>query len=141
MKREVARPKKPDGIASLENVRRMLTEADKWGPIFGDGDGRPIIGPDGKQVEAQTHGLAATARKMVAQGGYQIASLAGRFTQQTDELASIQSTADTQTCWLLSTRIGADLNRPDGIRFARLKEKRTTVFVILPLERMRTHPG
>jgi type IV secretion system protein VirD4 len=116
----------------------MLTEADQWAPAVDD-DGRPILGPDGKQDTEQVRGLAATARKMVEDGGYEIASLAGRFVRTTDELASIQSTADTQTRWLLSRRIRADLQRRPGIDFRTLKKKRTTVFVILPAERMRTH--
>lgn len=135
---EAARPKKDGEIASLENVRVMLTEADRWGPLF-DADGEPIIGDDGKQVEGQTHGLAVTARKMVQSGGYAIASLAGRFSQMTEELASVQSTADTQTRWLLSRRIQEDLRKRPGIDFRTLKQKTTTVFVILPAERFRTH--
>jgi type IV secretion system protein VirD4 len=135
---ESARPKKAGEVASLENVRRILTEADRWGPLFDDYD-RPINDDDGKQVEGQTRGLAATARKMVEKGGYAVASLAGRFSQMTEELASVQSTADTQTRWLLSEKIGDDLRRRPGIDFRTLKERRTTVFVILPAERMRTH--
>jgi type IV secretion system protein VirD4 len=135
---EMVRPKEGGDVASLENVRRLLTEADQWGPLFDEDDGRPVIGGDGKQIEVQTHGLAATARRMVKDGGYEIASLAGRFTERTDELASIQSTADTQTRWLLSTRIRDDLKKP-GVDFSNLKKQPTTVFVILPAERMRTH--
>jgi type IV secretion system protein VirD4 len=135
---ELARPKKEGEIATLENVRRMLTEADRWGPLFDD-DGQPVTDEGGKQIEGQTHGLAATARKMVKSGGYAIASLAGRFSQMTEELASVQSTADTQTRWLLSERIVQDLRRRPGIDFRVLKQKLTTVFVILPAERFRTH--
>jgi type IV secretion system protein VirD4 len=135
---EAARPKEPGEVASLENVRRMLTEADEWGPAVDD-SGRPVLGPDGKQDTEQIRGLAATARKMVKEGGYEIASLAGRFVRTTDELLSIQSTADTQTRWLLSRRMRADLQRRPGIDFRTLKHKRTTVLVILPAERMRTH--
>jgi type IV secretion system protein VirD4 len=129
---EKVREKQPGEIASLKNVRRLLTEADEWGPAVDD---------DGKQTEEliQTHGLAARAREMVEKGGYEIASLAGRFTQRNDELASIQSTADTQTRWLLSPRIRESLKKTQGIRFKQLKEKPTTVYVILPAERMRTH--
>jgi type IV secretion system protein VirD4 len=129
---EKVREKEPGEIASLENVRRLLTEADTWGPEIGD-DGKPT----GEQI--QTHGLAARAREMVESGGYEIASLAGRFTQKNDELASIQSTADTQTRWLLSPRIRESLKKSSGIDFRQLKEKPTTVYVILPAERMRTH--
>jgi type IV secretion system protein VirD4 len=129
---EKVRRKEPGEIASLENVRKLLTEADTWGPEIGD-DGKPT----GEQI--QTLGLAARARDMVENGGYEIASLAGRFTQKNDELASIQSTADTQTRWLLSPRMRESIGKPSGIDFRQLKEKLTTVYVILPSERMRTH--
>lgn len=135
---ELARPKEPGEIATLENVRRMLTEADTWGPAFDD-NGMPVLRSDGEQEEEQKTGLAVTARRMVKEGGYEIASLAGRFVRMTREVASIQSTADTQTRWLLSQRIRADLQRRPGIDFRTLKQKRTTVFVILPAEFMRTH--
>jgi type IV secretion system protein VirD4 len=115
--------------ANLENVRAMLTEADKWERYTGD---------DGKQRERQTAGLTLTAADMVAEGGYEIASLAGRFTERTNELTSIRSTADTQTRWILSEPMRDDLKK-SGVDFARLKEKPTTVYVILPAERMRTH--
>lgn len=135
---EKIRPKRRGESTSLENVRRLLTEADRWAPLFDEYD-KPIIGTDSKQKEGQTKGLAATARVMVNEGGYEIASLAGRFTEMNDELASIKSTADTQTRWLLSQRIRDDLAKPGGIDFSTLKHERTTVFVILPAERLRTH--
>lgn len=111
--------------ANLENVRAMLTEADEWAER---------VGNDQRQLA----GLRVTAAKMAAQGGYEIASLAGRFTNLTDEISSIQSTADTQTRWLLSRPMRADLAKP-GIDFGKLKERPTTVYVILPAERLRTH--
>ena len=107
----------------------MLTEADKWERYTGD---------DGKQRERQTAGLTVTAADMVAEGGYEIASLAGRFTERTNELTSIRSTADTQTRWILSEPMRDDLKK-SGVDFSKLKEKPTTVYVILPAERMRTH--
>lgn len=121
---EVVREKKPDEVANLENVRRMLTEGDTTQTLDG--------------VRYVTGGLTVTARQMVADGGYQIASLAGRFTEQRNELASIRSAADTQTRWLLSERIRMDLKKP-GLDFRELKRTPQTVFVILPAERMRTH--
>ena len=74
----------------------------------------------------------------MTKGGYEIASLAARFTEQTNELASIRSTADTQTRWILSPPMRDDLKK-SGVDFRKLKEKPTTVYVILPAERMRTH--
>jgi type IV secretion system protein VirD4 len=120
---------KNGAAANLENVRALLTEADKWERYTGD---------DGKQREKQTAGLTLTAADMVAEGGYEIASLAGRFTERTNELTSIRSTADTQTRWILSEPMRDDLKK-SGVDFSKLKEKPTTVYVILPAERMRTH--
>ena len=120
---------KNGAAANLENVRALLTEADKWERYTGD---------DGKQRERQTAGLTLTAADMVAEGGYEIASLAGRFTERTNELTSIRSTADTQTRWILSEPMRDDLKK-SGVDFSKLKEKSTTVYVILPAERMRTH--
>jgi type IV secretion system protein VirD4 len=110
--------------ASLDNVRDLLT-VDEY--------------ENGKLVR----GLQKTAEQMVKRSGSQIASLAGRFTAENDEMASIRSAADTQTRWILSKRMQDDLrtdptHRP-GIDFAELKNKPTTVYVILPAERMRTH--
>ena len=120
---------KQRAAANLENVRALLTEADKWSQYTGD---------DGKKRERQTKGLRVTAADMVADGGYEIASLAARFTEQTNELTSIRSAADTQTRWILSPPMRDDLKK-DGVDFRRLKDRVTTVYVILPAERMRTH--
>jgi type IV secretion system protein VirD4 len=116
--------------ANLENVREMLTEPDRWEEYAGD---------DGKPHERLTAGLRYTATQMLLDGGYEIASLASRFAgRDTNELASIRSTGDTQTRWLLSKPMRDDLKKP-GVDFRKLKDKPTTVYVILPAERMRTH--
>jgi type IV secretion system protein VirD4 len=116
--------------ANLENVRERLTERDRW---------EPYTDEDGKKREWQTAGLRHTATLMAESGGYEIASLASRFADRdTNELASIRSTADTQTRWLLSKPMRDDLTKP-GVDFRKLKEKPTTIYVILPAERMRTH--
>ena len=116
--------------ANLENVREMLTEPDRWESYVGD---------DGKPHERLVGGLRYTAMLMTADGGYQIASLASRFAgRETNELASIRSTGDTQTRWLLSKPMRDDLKKT-GVNFGKLKDKPTTVYVILPAERMRTH--
>jgi type IV secretion system protein VirD4 len=117
--------------ANLENVRDMLTEPDESEPFKGD-DARP----NERLVRA---GLRHTAIEMTRDGGYEIASLASRFAgRDTNELASIRSTGDTQTRWLLSKPMRDDLKKP-GVDFRKLKDKPTTVYVILPAERMRTH--
>ena len=115
--------------ANLENVRAMLTEADRW-ERYTDSEGKTRERPKG--------GFRVTAADMVEKGGYEIASLAARFTEQTNELASVRSTADTQTRWILSPPMRDDLKK-NGVDFRKLKERPTTVYVILPAERMRTH--
>jgi type IV secretion system protein VirD4 len=117
--------------ANLENVRDMLTEPD---------ESVPNTSADAKPNERVTvAGLRHTATLMAKSGGYEIASLAARFAgRDTNELASIRSTGDTQTRWLLSKPMRDDLKKP-GVDFRRLKDKPTTVYVILPAERMRTH--
>jgi type IV secretion system protein VirD4 len=98
---------------SLANVRAMLTEAEKL-----------------NEKNEVVKGLAITAQKMVEHGG-QIASLAGRFTGDSREINSIKSTADTQTRWLLSSSMAADLEK-HGVDFKRLRDRPTTVYIILP---------
>jgi type IV secretion system protein VirD4 len=116
--------------ANLENVREILTEPDRW---------ETYIGEDGKPHERLIGGLRYNATQMAIDGGYEIASLASRFAgRDTNELASIRSTGDTQTRWLLSKPMRDDLKKP-GVDFRKLKDKPTTVYVILPAERMRTH--
>jgi type IV secretion system protein VirD4 len=115
--------------ANLENVRAMLTEPDEW---------VPAVRQDGKEYLKQVAGLRVTARKMVRDGGFEIESLAGRFTEDNKEISGIRSSADTQTQWLLSPQIRDDLKK-DGVDFGNLKKRPTTVYVILPAERLRTH--
>ena len=115
--------------ASLAHVRAMLTEADKF---------RTYEDEDGKKRREQTKGLRITAADMIAEGGPIVESLASRFTEQSEELASIRSTADTQTRWMLSPPVAADIAK-NGVDFRKLKETPTTVYVILPAQSMRTH--
>ena len=116
--------------ANLENVREMLTAPDTY---------ETFIGENGRPHERLTGGLRYIATQMVLEGGYQIASLASRFAgKDTNELAGIRSTADTQTRWLLSKPMRDDLKK-SGVDFRALKDKPTTVYVILPAERLRTH--
>lgn len=108
----------------LENVRRMLTEPDEV-----EGSGK-----DARLVK----GLRVTAAEMCERGGFEIASLASRFTRNSEEMSSIRSTADRQTWWMLSKPMRDNLARND-IDFADLKKRPITVYIVLPAERMRTH--
>ncbi len=122
---EVQEAKREGRMPLLTNVRQLLTEA-------AEND----IDADGKRY--QVKGLRVTATQAVAKGGFVVESLMARFMYATDEISSIQSTGDTQTRWLLSSPVRDDLQKP-GIDFASLKDKPTTVYVILPAERLRTH--
>jgi type IV secretion system protein VirD4 len=122
---EVTLARREGRAPSLANVRAMLTEPDEY-----------QRGPNGKP--RLVRGLRITAARMCAEGGFVIESLIGRFVRGTDEMASIQSTTDTQLRWLLSQPMRADL-LGDGIDFGRLKERPTTIYVILPQEQMETH--
>ena len=116
--------------ANLGHVRSLLTEPDRF-QLYKD--------ENGKEFEQQIAGLRHTATQMTLDGGFEIESLASRFIgRETDELSSIRSTGDTQTRWLLSQPMRQDLIK-SGVDFRKLKDKPTTVYVILPAERMRTH--
>ncbi len=107
---------------SLYNVRRMLTEADEYAPGDG-GRGRPV------------KGLSVTAARMIASGNEAIASLAGRFVREhgRNELASIQSTASTQTEWMLSDAMKIDLEK-QGTDFRQLRQRPTTIYIVMDAE-------
>jgi type IV secretion system protein VirD4 len=122
---EVQLAKREGRAPSLENVRGLITEANEY-----------ETGADGKRHLVK--GVRVTAARMIAEGGFEIASLISRFLRDTDEVASIQSTADRQTWWLLSKPMRDNLARND-IDFADLKKRPITVYVVLPAERMRTH--
>ena len=113
----------------LANVRKMLTEPDEFEnqPDGQGGSRRRIV-----------KGLRVTASRACAEGGFEIESLLGRFVRENDEVLSVQSTADTQTRWMLSRPMRDDLAK-SGADFARLKQRPTTVYVILPAERLRMH--
>ena len=70
-----------------------------------------------------------------------IAPKLGRFTRlsaENRELFSILSTAQTQTCWLDSLPIRTDLSK-GTMDFGQLKERPTTVYLILPPRFLATH--
>ncbi len=122
---EVTQAKRENRLPSLENVRRLLTEPNEY-----------ERGTDGKSHLVA--GLKITAAKMINEGGFEIQSLISRFMRDSDEIASIQSTADRQTWWMLSRPMRESIARND-VNFADLKKTPTTVYVILPAEHMRTH--
>jgi type IV secretion system protein VirD4 len=108
----------------LENVRSMLCE-----PEAEDADGNLVAG------------LRYHAERMIGSGHWQIGDLAGRFIKEgSREIDSIASTARTQTEWLLSEPMRADLCK-NGISWSQLADKLTTVFVILPAQFLESREG
>jgi type IV secretion system protein VirD4 len=122
---EVQQARGESRAPTLENVRFLLTEPNRHRE---DADGkRQLVG-----------GLRRTVARMCDRGGPEIRSLAGRFARDSDEISSIQSTADRATTWMLSPLMRASMAQSD-IDFAALKDRPITVYLILPAERMRTH--
>jgi type IV secretion system protein VirD4 len=110
--------------ASLLNVRLRLTEADEF---------EDYVDADGKAKKRLKKGLSLTAARLVASGDRIIASLASRFVRQygQNELSGIQSTAATQTEFLLDERLAEDLVK-DGTDVHDLRRRPTTIFLVLP---------
>src|SRR5271170_6113053 len=104
--------------ANLENVRTLLTQADEYDRT---------VDRKGKAKDEIVRGLTVTAADMVGDGGYEIASLAARFTEKSNGLASVRSTADTQTRCILSPPMREVIKKP-GVDFRKLKERVTTVY-------------
>jgi type IV secretory pathway TraG/TraD family ATPase VirD4 len=108
---------------SLLYVRMMLTEPDRW---------EEYAGRDGRQRKRLVAGLQLTAARMIDEGGPIIRSLVGRFLREhgKDEIASIQSTADTQTQFLLNEHIAADLSKGDDVDLTQLSQRLMSVYVV-----------
>ena len=110
---EVREAKREGRVPTLENVRGMLTG-----------------------------NLPAIVKEMVNSGDFQLASLAGRFTENNRTTQSIVITAAASTRWLLSEPMRRSLSVKDGFDWARLKGPRpVTVFVILDADKLATFGG
>jgi type IV secretion system protein VirD4 len=108
---------------SLLEVRKLLCAPEKF----------ETVTENGKPVPKQVEGLAVNTQRMIDEGGEIVAQLVGRFKREhgLDELASIQSTFDTQTRFLLSPPIARDLERGNW-SFRQCRERPTTVYICLP---------
>jgi type IV secretion system protein VirD4 len=104
---------------SLGNVRRMLTEP------FTKDDDRPI-------------GLFKTVVEMLESDYEPIVAKAGRFVRATNEILSVISAAITQKRFLDSPPVQRDLRGPK-FDFEDMKREVTTVYLILPADRLETH--
>ena len=120
----------------LENVRRMLCEAEEKEPLPKNAT------EEEKKVGGKLKaGLRFHAVQMIASGHPKIADLAGRYVKEgSREIDGIISTARTQTEWLLSEPMRSDL-RKNGVDWSRLAEKPTTVFVIVPASYLDSQEG
>ena len=128
--------------ASLANVRAMLTEAETFeiDPVT---DELRIDPETGREIPAT--GIRATAARIqkAAALDWRIAEardLTNRFLAEntTDEIRSILSTADTQTQWLISRFLQRDMKKAKtkGVNFRQLAETPTTVYIIIPINRV-----
>ena len=116
-------------------------EAPKTKQIPTLGHVRKLLGePHAKDSKGVPSGLMLTAFDMLASGYPPLEAKAGRFTQSTREIDSIISTATTQTRFLDSLAIANDVAQGD-FDFADMKRAITTVYLILPANRLDTHSG
>ena len=106
-------------VPSLAHVRDLLVE-----PV------ETATDADGNEYEIK--GLRATAGRAVASGDPRIMGLAGRFLRNTKEIDGIVSTADTQTRWLASESMRADVSVAEGADFSRLTREPITCYVGMP---------
>jgi type IV secretion system protein VirD4 len=106
--------------ASLANVRKMLTE-----PYAEDAKGNPV-------------GLAKTAIAMSNSEYGPLRSKAARFTVGAKSVQDIIQTANNETRLLDSPALQRDLSG-EAINWDSMKEKITTVYLILPSDRLETH--
>jgi type IV secretion system protein VirD4 len=132
---EVIEAKREWRTPSLLNVRMRLTEPDKteW-----------FTAEDGARTRRLVAGLSMTAARMIDEGGPVIASLIGRFVREhgKNEIASIQSTADTQTQFLLNPFIAADLAKGKDVDLSQLSQRPMSIYWVCAageLEEFRRH--
>jgi type IV secretion system protein VirD4 len=105
----------------------------------------PILGDVRKMLtepysDAAVSGLLATAVEMLATNYEPLQAKAGRFVHATRENQSVVATAITQTRFLDSPAVSADLSQ-GGFDFADMKREIVTVYLILPANYLETHSG
>jgi type IV secretion system protein VirD4 len=114
---------------SLAKARQFICERDEWEETPPVKLGKNMVPQPPRQVK----GLKVNCELMAREGGEQIAGLVSRFLRDhgKNELSGIQSTFATQTEFLLSKPIARDLEKGNW-SFAQLRERPTTVSIILP---------
>lgn len=124
---EVITAKRERRLPVFGNVRRMVCEPDRY---------QEFRGVRGRKDRRLVGGITFTAQRILNEAPPAVAGLINRFVREhgLNELASIQSTFDTQTKWVLDPMMAADMTMP-GVDFRRLRTRPTTVYVMLhPLE-------
>jgi type IV secretion system protein VirD4 len=124
---EIITARREKRLPSLANVRRMVCEADRF---------EAVTDAAGKKQRRLIGGITYTTQKILREAPPSIAGLVSRFVREhgLNELSSITSTFDTQTKWVLEPMMAADLSKP-GVDFSKLRQRPTTVYVMLhPLE-------
>jgi type IV secretion system protein VirD4 len=106
--------------ANLANVRKLLTE------------------PWGNDPESGPTGLALTTQRMAESDYEPLRSKSGRFKIGTKTTLDIISTAANETQFLDSPAMQRDL-QGTSIDWASMKHSITTVYLILPADRLETH--
>lgn len=79
--------------------------------------------------------LRAIMQQMVDSGDFDIASRAGKFLADNNEIASIKSTVETQTEWM-SPQMRDDMATARGVDFRDLARRPTTIYVIIPTQEL-----
>ena len=126
---EVMQAKIEARAPSLAKARQFICERDEWEETPPVKLGKNMVPQPPRQVK----GLKVNCELMAREGGEQIAGLVSRFLRDhgKNELSGIQSTFATQTEFLLSKPIARDLEKGNW-SFAQLRERPTTVSIILP---------
>ena len=100
--------------ANLENVRRLLTEADEYDRTYDK---------KGKATDELVKGLASPPPTWSRKAVMRLRASPRASPNASNELASVRSTADTQTRWILSPPMREDLKKKEGVDFRKLKER------------------
>ena len=97
-----------------------------------DAEQRPRSLPQVRRILTQPpEALRASVQKMVDSGDYDIATRAGKFLADNNEIQSIKSTIETQTQWMTKP-MRDDMVRVGGVDFRDCASRATTVYVIIP---------
>jgi type IV secretion system protein VirD4 len=114
-------------MPSLAETRRLLCAPD----VYED-----YTDVSGRRQQRLKSGIAFTAQQIIDGDDPALAGLVSRFVRKygLNELASIQSTADTQTKWLLDPMMAADMSKP-GVDFSVMPQRPVTIYVLIhPME-------